>query len=206
MTVDKTKRIICLLAIMSLCFTVSLFAQRRTQVEADIREVKFQAVKTPDFKDNKQPTTDYWCRITALFDIKKIDAGNAKFIDSMDIVWKIVLDDDKGKPMILSQTVTYEDIEKSNGHRACIFIPPKFFKHYQKTNRVPTTGYSWYVELKVNGEKIAFKEETKHKLPDKWYNKTDGNASRSGRYLIPKSKTPFAALDYDYYEVEKAGE
>lgn len=200
------KQLFSLMAMLSLCFSLQLFAQKKTRVEADIREVKFQSVKTPDFKDNKQPTTDHWCRATVLYDIKKNDNTNSKYIDTMEIVWKIILDDEKGKPMMLSQTVTYEDIESSKGHRACIFIPPKYFKHHCNSKQVPTTGYTWYVELQVNGETIATKSELKHKLPEKWYKMSDGNVTRSGRYLIPKSKTPFAALDYDYYEVEKVSD
>jgi len=182
-------------------------AQKKTKAEIKITKIGCEPVKTPRFKDSTESEKDYWGRFYVKFELQA-SGGRDDWLDSVDIVWKIVCTDKTtNRPKLYSITVTYEDIEKGGGHNACIFLKPKFLKRFTNSKRFVPGDFSIYVEFQVDGQKIASEIDTKpsHKNIKNWH-KEEADRGRSERYLIPKSKSPFASLDYDYWENEKAAE
>ena len=94
------------------------------------------------------------------------------------------------------------DVEDGRSHLICAYVSPKFFKRYLRSKRVETTRISVYVEFYVDGIRVAREERHSSKMPNNWYNNQDKMQSFPNS-LLPKSKTPFAAMDFDYYEFEK---
>ena len=200
---------VCLasMLIFSMLLALPCHAQKKTKAEIKISKIGCEAVKTPRFKDSTESEKDYWGRFYVKFDLLNSGAKE-DWLDSVDITWKIVCTDKiTNRPKLYSMTVTYEDIEKGTGHNACIFLKPKFLRRFTNSKRFSPGDFSIYVEFQIDGQKIASESETKpaHKALKNWQ-KEEADRGRSERYLIPKSKSPFASLDYDYWENEKANE
>ncbi|MBP5641020.1 MAG: hypothetical protein J6X55_16185 [Victivallales bacterium] len=205
---SKSHRI-ALAAVMFLSLMLALpcQAQKKSKAEIKISKIGCDAVKTPRFKDSEESEKYHWGRFYVKFDVTSTGTKD-DWLDSLDIVWKIVCTDQTTKrPKLYSITVPYEDIEKGSGHNACIYLKPKFLRRFTNSKRFNAGDFSLYVELQIDGQKITSEIDTKpaHKALGRW-DKEDADRGRSERYLIPKSKTPFASLDYDYWETEKPTE
>ncbi len=193
--------------ILSVLLALPCHAQKKSKAEIKISKIGCEAVKTPRFKDSTESEKDFWGRFYVKFDLVN-PGGKDDWLDSVDITWKIVCTDKTtNRPKLYSLTVTYEDIEKGTGHNACIFLKPKFLRRFTNSKRFSPGDFSIYVEFQIDGQKLASEIETKpaHKALKNWQ-KEEADRGRSERYLIPKSKSPFASLDYDYWENEKAVE
>lgn len=189
-----------------LCACVPLLGQKRSRADIKITSLKVEAVKTPDFKASKDTPKDHWARFVVKYDVKRAGTRD-KWIDEMDIVWKILVTDANGKAQLFSKVVTYEDIEEGADHKACVYLKPKFLRRFMDTSRVSTAAFSVYAEIQIDGQKIdSFIEgKPRHSSVGKWY-REEGSRERSDRYLMSRSQTPFGVLDYDSYETEKASE
>jgi hypothetical protein len=189
---------------MLACWIALLFVMLAAQtaqaqkMAAAIKDVKIGTVKTPDYKDSKEPNKNYWCRVLVNF-----STSGAKWINELDVKWTIATFNADGKLVVMRETVTYEDIEESRIHRACVYIKPTFPRKYQNRSQFDTSSIAVFVELVYGGKRIAAYENGKvGKLPDKWYEKVQNGPTLKGQ-LLPKSKTPFAPMDYDFFEHEK---
>ena len=189
---------------MLTCWIALLFVMLAAQtaqaqkMAAAIKDVKIGTVKTPDYKDSKEPNKNYWCRVLVNF-----STSGAKWINELDVKWTVATFNADGKLVVMRETVTYEDIEDSRIHRACVYIKPTFPRKYQNRSQFDTSSIAVFVELIYGGKRIAAYENGKvGKLPDKWYEKVQNGPTLKGQ-LLPKSKTPFAPMDYDFFEHEK---
>jgi hypothetical protein len=192
-----------LLAVLCLLIAPAAMAQR-SRTDVKITSLKFDNERTPSFKDSNrgsQGSRDMWCRIDLAFDTKGASGG---WIDEIEIFWLVLAESDQySKPLVMTQSVFYTDVEDGK-HSACIYLKPKFFKRYLGSSRVDTRKLSVYAEIRIAGQRVAREERKTNRMPDGWYNKAEAAGRILSSELLPKSRTPFAALDYDYYEHEKA--
>lgn len=188
---------------MTVCWLVLLvllvvsdaaFAQK---VVATVKDVKIGTVKTPDFKDSREPNKNYWCRFVANFDI-----AGAKWLNEIEVRWTVAVGNSDGKLMVMRETVSFEDVEEGRNHRVCAFLKPSFPRKYQNRSQFDANSMAVCVEILYGGKRIGFGEKRNLKLPDNWVDKSQNGPSVKGQ-LLPKSKTPFAPMDYDFYEHEK---
>ena len=193
----KLKRMLACWIAMLFVMLVAQTAQAQ-KVAAQIKGVKIGTVKTPDFKDSREPNNKYWCRISMDFST----AGS--WLNEIDVKWTVATFNADGKLLVMRESVTYEDIDPDNRkHSVCAFLKPSFPRKYQKRSQFDTNNIAVYVEILYGGKKIgAFEDKRISKLPDKWYEKVQNGVSLKGQ-LLPKSKTPFAPIDYDAFEHEK---
>lgn len=191
-----------LVVVVCLCCTPFALAQR-SRVDVKITSLKFENQRTPSYKDSAQGgqgAKDSWCRIDLAFDTK--GASNS-WLGELEVYWIVMAESDvSAKPIVMTQSVFYTDVEDGR-HNACIYLKPKFFSRYLGSPRIDPRKLSVYVELRIDGQRVAREERKSSRAPDGWYNKAE-SAGRIIQYeLLPKSRTPFAPLDYDYYEHEK---
>ena len=168
------------------------------KMAASIKGVKIGTVKTPDFKDSREPNKNYWCRISVDF-----GTTGAKWLNEIDVKWTVAAFNADGKLLVMRETTTYEDIEEGRKHTVCAFLKPSFPRKYQNRSQFDTNNIAVFVEILYGGKRIgAYEDKRISKLPDKWYEKVQNGVSLKGQ-LLPKSKTPFAPMDYDSFEHEK---
>ena len=170
---------------------------------------KTAMVKTPEFQfsvNNTQPRVSRRQREWALFEIKY--ETSAKWTDELTFVYHVMTkgrdDDNKDIFSYYTATVKYIDIPKGD-HMSCVALPPSLVERY---------GEPVALALEVTGkdgtvmatEALA----TGIQLPKEWWRDTNvmdkrdaaGNpflVQRPG--LLERSKTPFALINTDDYEV-----
>ena len=190
----------CLLMVMVVMAAMGtqLFAQN---IEGRISRIDLREQRTPVFDASlkgSQGSGGRWCRIDVEFETK-----GRQWINEAEVRWLVAVNAD-GLPKTASMplNVTYTDVKEGRCN-VCAYIPPKFFERYMRSQRMDASKVSVYVELYVSGKRIARNERRGNsRMPDNWFSMTD-KMQPFPNTLLPKNKTPFAAFDYDYYEVEK---
>ena len=199
--------LLCCLLLAALMTPAPAIAQRRPRAEINITSLKGESVRSPDFKASKDSPKDFWGQFVVKFDLKS--AGNKDgWLDQLEVVWKVLATDREGKARLLALETVYEDIEEGTARKACIYLKPKFMRRFMGSGgRFSPGSYSIYCEMRIDGQRVASYDSTiaKHKPFGRWYTK-DSDRERGQRYLIPKNRSPFAVIDYDSYECEKAAE
>ena len=181
-----------------LCWAGPAFAQKRAPIKID--DFKIHDLKTPDYggatdKGGKGAKSK-WCRVEVKF------ATSEEWLDEVELRWLVLVSADTVKrPLGLFRNVTYEYV-KSGNHYASVYIRPRFFERYMKSGKVDTSKVSVYVEAYVKGQKVASLDKRANGIPTGWQKMTD-QMKKVENALLPKSLTPFAPVDCDYYEDEK---
>jgi hypothetical protein len=164
---------------------------------------KTAMVRTPEFNNNVQPTVS---RVTrrprewALFEIRY--STGARWSDEMAFNYYVLTkgkgDDGKDAFSFYTATVRYVNIPKGD-HMSCVALPPSLVERY---------GEPVAVALEIvskDGKVLDSNSESTIPFPSKeWWK--DSNVldnpnltRRSG--LVDRSKTPFALINADDYEV-----
>lgn len=186
-----------ILCVAALFAASSLFAQK---AEIKIANIKIEEQRTPAFRENMHGSAgakNYWCRIDLEFDVL---AAKNDWINEMEVRWYVAVLTDTAKPSFLAQTVSFADVKKEKKHYVCAYIKPKFFERYLQRKRVDISKVSAYVEIYVDGQCVAREVKT-NKLPNQWWKMTDKMTAFPNE-LLPKSRTPFCDIDYDFFEHE----
>ncbi len=188
--------------VLAMLFSVaSLYAQKGAGAEIKIKKIDLKDQVTPQFKDSlhgSQGAKERWFRADVEFDSK----SKREWIGELEVRWLVAIETDAGKVAGLTQSITYLDVEDGRSHMICAYVSPKFFKRYLRSKRVETTRISVYVEFYVDGIRVAREERHSGKMPNNWFNSLD-KMQAFPNTLLPKSKTPFAPMDFDYFEFEK---
>ncbi|MBQ6472611.1 MAG: hypothetical protein IJJ33_11545 [Victivallales bacterium] len=181
-----------------LCWAESAFAQKRSVVKID--DFKIHDVKTPDYggaaDKGGKGSKSKWCRVEVKF------ATSEDWLDEVELRWLVLVSADNSKrPLGLFRNVTYEYVKQGN-HYASVYIRPRFFERYMKSGKCDASKISVYVEAYVKGQRVASQDKRANGIPSGWQKLTD-QMRKMENALLPKSLTPFAPVDCDYYEDEK---
>lgn len=194
----------CLLAFLLL--VPLLYGQRRTRFsikEGASLKLKLETMRAPDFKDSKQGISGRanWGVVSLEFEL---DNRKDEWVDELEIYCLVLAQQRGGTAVALEQSFRYMDVCGGDKNRALFFITPSFFNRYLDAGKRPDMSkVSVYVEVRVDGSAIHKNPliNTATGLPKDWYQQV-GRIKRIKHALLPKSKTPFASLDFDYYLYE----
>ena len=163
---------------------------------------KTAMVRTPEFNVNVQntmPKVTRKPREWALFEVKY--ESDAKWTDELAFSYHVMTKgkNDEGKEAFSYYTLTlrYLDVPKGE-HMSCVAIPPSQVERY---------GEPVAVALEIvnkEGKVMDSKSEAVIPLPKEWWkdSKVLDNPQLTRRNgLIDRSKTPFALINADDYEV-----
>jgi len=163
---------------------------------------KTAMVRTPEFNVNVQntmPKVTRKPREWALFEVKY--ESDAKWADELAFSYHVMTKgkNDEGKDAFSYYTLTlrYLDVPKGE-HMSCVAIPPSQIERY---------GEPVAVALEVvnkEGKVMDSKSESVIPLPKEWWkdSKVLDNPQLTRRNgLVDRSKTPFALINADDYEV-----
>ena len=163
----------------------------------DIRELKITIEKTPKTKGSRNGSSGSGAKWIALK--AQVYVSGQDWLDEVEARWNVLVDcGSKKKPILLPLSTKFVHLEKGKNYISA-FVHPTFFKKYLDTESVNTSKISATLDIAVNGKVMARKSKgSKTGLiatPTKC--KVDNNG------LMPRSKTPFADVDFDYYANEK---
>ncbi len=160
------------------------------------------SVSTPQYKSDVSRgsgSPEKWHSISVLYDT------SPEWLDELTVEFHVLaktrdLETKKNVYALYKLVVRYMDIERGRGHMATAFLRPSAIKRFGDPIAVATI-------FSVKGKVIDEVSEESENLPEKWWKDprvTDraGVTMRSG-YLLDRSKSPWAMINYDDYEVIK---
>lgn len=189
-------------------FSLSAAAQDAAQVKFDLKGIKLEQQQTPQIQAtnivDKKWRPKNWLELEMAFSIKLArDAGGRDgSLAAMDVKYFIGLSQNsaEGKPIVLSGTVSYQNIPAAEDCFALAFVSPSTLKRtLQKDNGGKGDVRAYGVEVSIGGTVVAVQSSTgspwwvdANKQPDA----TKFSFEEGG--VVGKSKTPFAPFWGDY--------
>ena len=148
-------------------------------------------VKTPNYQTDsveQNPRILEWARVTINYETK------ADWIDELEMRYYVVTRNQKNNTYVMYQaTYVYEEIPKGR-HKSAVFLHPHTVRRYGGfVDRVA-------VEIYIKGELVAtFSNPSGSK---QWWRMATNVKTIKGK-LLDRSKTPFAFIAYDAYQIVK---
>lgn len=151
-------------------------------------------IRTPEYRTSvssgRIPPRE-WARLVVTYD------SAPEWSDELAFQFYVMLESKKKEYTLLKGAVTYADVQKGRRHQSEMFIRPTTLLRYGEVKGVA-------VEVLHKGETVAVESDPPAsrdgKKPEWW--KDPERTPRDG-YLLKRSDTPFAFINYDDYEVEK---
>jgi len=166
------------------------------QAGARIDKIRLSTEKTPVYNAARHSSQNNWLAVNVDY-ATKTQGG---WLSDVEVRVVLLIETDSGR-VAMDRTVAYRDVKDGN-HHAVVYVKPAFFDRYMKSHRPESNRISVYAEILANKQRIAREEKKGNaKVPDGWFRSLNSVRDMSGE-LRAKSATPFAPLDYDYYEDE----
>jgi len=155
-------------------------------------------VRTPEYETNVGRTggaSAEWARILVEYE------SYPEWIDELTFRYTVMAlkeDRDGNRYSVYKLSVRYIDIDEDRDHKSTVFLHPNAVRRYGDIVAVA-------VEVVHEGNVIARLSEEDVKLPEDWWQnssvlESDKVTVRDG-YLLDRSKSPFALINIDEYEV-----
>jgi len=183
-------------------------AQDSTQVKLDPKGVKIEQQQTPQIQAanivDKKWRPKNWLEVDAQFDIKlaRDVGGRDGSLAGLDVKYYIGLNQNSkdGKPIVLSGTVSYQNVPADEESHTLAFVAPSTLKRVlQKDNGGKGDVKAVGCEFIVAGTTIAVVSSTGTPW---WYDPTTKAPSDKFSFedgaVLGKNKTPFAPFWGDY--------
>lgn len=180
-----------------------IYSQEVSQeVKVDVRDIKVQAQNTPQFNVgnvvDKRWKPKVWLELDVEFEAKKATGlpDKSPVVDSLEFKVFVGLNksNQEGKALVLTATVTYNNIiEKENQHALLFAAPAALARILEKSNFTTADVKATGVEIYKGGALAGWKSSNSQR----WWAEMSNFAAIDG-VLLPKNKTPFAPLWGDY--------
>lgn len=153
-------------------------------------------VRTPEYSTSVsrgRAAARTWAEMLVQFD------SDPEWIDEISFQYYVLIHDRKTKEfMFLKGLVTHSNVARGRGHLSSMYVKPFVLERYGDVVAVA-------VEAVINGETVGVATEGRlpqgQALPADWW-KTTKLIPKDG-YLLNRSQTPFAFVNYDDYESVK---
>jgi hypothetical protein len=150
-------------------------------------------LKSPDSSGSQRGDIREWVELGLQFDTEP------EWLDEVGFNFFALLKSrETGKFTLLKGTITYVDVARGRSRKGCAYIRPAALARYGDVIGVA-------VEAVIKGELAGSLSEGKlapgKALPQDWW-KTPELVPKEG-YVMEKSKTPFAFINFDDYEALK---
>ncbi|MEI7880679.1 MAG: hypothetical protein WCI95_07360 [bacterium] len=150
-------------------------------------------VKNPNPGVSRRAALSQWAELGVQYDT------DPEWLDEVSFQYYVLL---RGKTatefVLLKGAVTYVDVARGRAHLGVAYVRPAAFARYGEIVGVA-------VEAKIKGETVSVLAEGRlgpsKPLPLEWWK--NPNLSPKEGYILDKSKTPFALINFDDYEALK---
>lgn len=176
---------------------------------AKIAKVECKKVKTPRYGESTDPRAngkaqEDWWRMTAEYSTSGGRGvgydGRTTFHDEVTFEWNVLIPRRNGKSILMKRTVSYMDVQdRSPDHYADLYLRPGFISRNLGSGVRPA-DLLFYIQVKING-KTVYKYRNDRE-PNRWWESEPPRVLVKDE-LMTRGETPFASLDYDFYEQMK---
>lgn len=179
------------------------------QTNLKITKLRVNERQTPEFQDDLPEATISrleWARISVEYET---EVSRGEYTDELEFSWSVGLLPKEQRPIVMKRTVTYIDIKAGDSH-AVMYLRPRFLERYYGSDRVRRNDIKVFIEVKNRGERIAWfhypeeePEPIKGTKNTYWWQLAEPKVRRMDGELLTRLETPFAPMDFSYYEYIK---
>lgn len=188
---------------VGLLLAIAVSAQdERSKTRIRIGNMDFKTVRTPQFRDtsNTEASSEYeWLQVYLEYET---EGGRKGWADEITIEWAVLVRPAGSKPMLLQNTVTYVDVPEGK-HHAVMYVRPGFIRRHCETKTPNKAQFAAYVEMAVDGQRVARQDYARSSQPKNWWRAKEPDVRLVEGELLAPEDTPFAHMDYDFYEHPK---
>ncbi|MFA6814882.1 MAG: Amuc_1102 family pilus-like protein [Lentisphaeria bacterium] len=173
----------------------------------DKAKIKLDVERTPQFQDSRYGSSgsgDSWLAVRVEFELS---GDKDEWVDEAEMSYKLLIPRKNGRLVMLEQTIKVIDLKCGKKLNSVVYVRPSFIEKVCGSTRPDLGKTSVYVDFRASGQLLHADPITidGSGMPRGWFKLKE--LSKVKKYLndiSPRSKTPFAVLDYDYYVSEKA--
>jgi hypothetical protein len=185
---------------------VSQVNAQAPQIKVDIKDFKLEQQLTPMFQAagvvEKRWKPKTWLELDVGVKIKlpRAEGGEDASAGSLEMRYFVGTSgkDKEGKNIVITGTITYENIPADDEAHALAYISPSTLKRVlMKDNGNKADASAFGVDIYYNGQPVATQSSAGLRW---WANGTELNSDKFSFQdgILPKAKTPFAIMFGDY--------
>jgi len=179
-----------------------LAAGQQRRYKFSVKRFDMDTRRTPNYQAASSKASGSEKEWVALqLDYELEDRSDREWIDELSLTWHVGLLPSDQKPVVMQKTVTYSDVEEGQKH-AVMYLRPGFVERYYGNERIRSRDLKIYLEVRINGE-LAERLLIPEEKPTGWWEYKEPRVHRKDADLLNRMETPFAPLDFDYYEYIK---
>ena len=181
-------------------------AQQERKVQAKIDSIDLEERTNPTFSaggySKATGQNHKWLIAAAEYQIR---GGKRGWVDNVSFNWHMLILNGDVPRVLTHKTITYQDIYEEDDHYAVVFLRPNAIRRYHDENgNISKRDVVIHLEIKHNGRTLT--EQTynsQNDLPARWWTFSPPKVNVVEHGLLARPETPFAPLDYDFYEFIK---
>ncbi len=179
----------------------------RTQLE--VKKLRVTERETPEYEDELSQGRGSemdWLMILLEYDTA---VSRGEYTDELRFSWSVGIIPKGERPIVMKREVSYIDVEAGSRHYAVMYVRPRFLVRYYGDERVRRNDIKVFLEVQDhNGEVIQrfHYPESSPKPVRKdvfWWQLPEPQIRRFDGELLTRLDTPFAPLEFNYYEYIK---
>ena len=185
--------------LMGMLVCLDAQAQRTARGRVRITDLDVNYTLSPKYQDESTSAARrnlQWAQIMLEYES---EARRGEWIDEIIFDWAVAVVNPDGPPLLLKNTVTYTDV-KDGRHHAAMYIRPRLIERYYRDNRIDRDHIAFRINVTVSGEDMGTFNKSERSMPRGWWSFSEPRVILLEGELLTRLDTPFAPLDYDYYE------
>lgn len=182
-------------------------AQQQRQVRIQVDDIDTETRRSPRFSSvqgysEASPQNEEWLITAAEY---QIQGGERGWVDNLSFEWHMLMLNGDVPRVLMQKTVTYQDIYQEDDHYAVVFLRPKAIRrYYDEGGGISKRDIVIHLEIKHNGRTLTEENyNARSDLPERWWTFSPPKVNVVENGLLARPDTPFAPLDYDFYEFIK---
>mgnify|MGYP006300104953 CR=1 FL=1 len=178
------------------CLAMFVFSGALRANDVDLEKIEVREVRTPVYDAESAPKARArydWLQIMIEYDA---DGGGDEWIDRVAFEYRVRLRI-PGPDIVLARTVTYKDVPEGTQH-AVVYVRPRFILRHNDGRSLGRNDVQVLVHAVVNGDSSGYMHYPEDRPSSRWWE--DSDHRQVDNELYNRLETPFAPVDWDYYQ------
>jgi hypothetical protein len=180
----------------------AVHSQDRDRAIVRLEQIELNSVPTPNYKAISHPKAKREYEWLQVYTQYTASGGEDGWLDELEIQWSVLIHVGEGRYLLLNETASYVDIEAQGAeHHAVVYVRPSVARRYYGKDRISKSDVWVHAEVLVGGRVIAKEDYGRTRPPgERWWQTRNSRIKVVEGGLLTRDKTPFAPLDYDFYD------
>ncbi len=179
----------------------------RSQVE--VRKLRVNQRETPGYEDDLSEARGSemdWLMIELEY---QSDVSRGEYTDELTFNWSVGIIPRESRPIVMKREVSYIDVKADRSHNAVMYIRPRFLVRYYGKEKVRRNDIKIYLEVSDHDGEMIHRFHYPESSPKPvrkdvfWWQLPEPQIRRFDEELLTRLETPFAPLEFNYYEYIK---